>query len=333
MNAQLDYNFFIKKNAKQISVGNNFIVVAFYKFFKIENLLNYQLLLKSFFKGTDIKGTILIANEGINGTICGLETEINKALKHFWQRAELADLNPKYSLTHKMPFFKMKIRLKKEIVTLGVDDISPSKIVGQYIEPEDWNKFISEENVILIDTRNNYEVSIGTFDNATNPNIKNYRDFPAWALKNLLNDKDNLKNKKIAMFCTGGIRCEKSTSYLKSLGFNKVFHLNGGILKYLEKIPKDKSKWKGSCFVFDYRVSVKHELKIGNYDMCFACRMPITEEDKKSDFFEQGQICHNCFNTSTNKQKNRFKERQKQIKLSKKRNQNFIGNIVFKDNN
>ena len=319
MNAQLDYNFFLKKNAKEISTRNTFVVVAFYKFFKIENLLNYQFSLKELFKDTAIKGTILIANEGINGTICGLETEINKILKHLWLRVELVDLNPKYSLTNKMPFFKMKIRLKKEIVTLGINNILPSKIVGQYVEPEDWNEFISDEDVILIDTRNDYEVSIGSFENAINPNIKNFRDFPNWASKNLLNDKKSLKDKKIAMFCTGGIRCEKSTSYLKSLGLKKVYHLSGGILKYLDKIPEGKSKWKGSCFVFDYRVSVKHELKIGNYDMCFACRMPISQKDKKSDFFEQGQSCHNCFNISTNKQKIRFKERQKQIKLSKKK--------------
>ena len=332
MNKKLDYNFFLKKNAKEISSGNNFIIVTFYKFFEIKNSVNYQVSIKSLFKHTAIKGTILIASEGINGTIVGLEIEINKILKHFWLRTELADLNLKYSLTHKMPFFKMKVRLKKEIVTLGINNISPSKIVGQYVEPEDWNDFIADENVILIDTRNNYEVSIGSFENATNPNMKNFRDFPNWASKNLFNDKENLKDKKIAMFCTGGIRCEKSTSYLKSLGLDKVYHLNGGILKYLEKIPEHQSKWKGSCFVFDYRVSVKHDLKIGDYDMCFACRMPITQEDKKSNFFEQGQSCHNCFNASTNKQKTRFKERQKQIKLSKKRNERFIGNIILEDN-
>ena len=219
----------------------------------------------------------------------------------------------------------MKIRLKKEIVTLGVDNISPTKLVGNYIKPEDWNEFISDDSVLLIDTRNNYEVSIGSFKRALNPNIKNFREFPEWVSKNLLKKDLKIKNKKIAMFCTGGIRCEKSTSYLKSIGFEDVYHLEGGILKYLEKTPERESQWDGSCFVFDYRVSVEHNLKLGNYDMCYACRMPINDNDKKNKYFIQGESCHHCFNILNEKGKERFKERQKQIQISKEKNQSHIG--------
>jgi len=225
----------------------------------------------------------------------------------------------------------MKIRLKKEIVTIGIDNISPKKEVGKYIKPENWNSFISDESLILIDTRNDYEVSIGSFDKAINPNIKSFREFPNWVSKNLLNKGSEIKKKKIGMFCTGGIRCEKSTSYLKSLGFEDVYHLEGGILKYLEKIPENETKWNGSCFVFDYRVSVKHSLELGDYDMCFACRMPINDEDKKNKYYIKGQSCHHCFTRSNVKQKQRFKERQKQIEIAKKKNQSHIGQPNSKD--
>ena len=221
----------------------------------------------------------------------------------------------------------MKIRLKKEIVTIGLPEISPKKIVGDYVKPENWNDLISDKNLLLIDTRNSYEVSIGSFENAINPNIKNFREFPDWVNKNLINKDPEIKNKKIAMFCTGGIRCEKSTSYLRSLGFEEVYHLEGGILKYLEKIPKKESRWNGSCFVFDYRVSVDHNLELGHYEMCFACRMPISQNDKKHKYFVQGESCHHCFKSSNNKQKKRFKERQKQIELSRKKNQSHIGQV------
>ena len=319
MNPQLNYINFLKENSEYLSSGKRIIVVAFYKFFEIENKIDFQKTLKSIFKGTNIKGTILVANEGFNGTICGNENEINKILKQLWLILDLADLEPKYSSTNKMPFFKLKIKLKKEIVTLGIEGVSPNNMVGNYINPEDWNEFIEDENVILIDTRNKYEISIGSFNNAINPNIKNFREFPEWVSSNLLNNKDKIKNKKIAMFCTGGIRCEKSTSYLKSLGFQDVHHLNGGILKYLEKIPVEKSKWRGSCFVFDYRVSVKHGLKLGDYDMCFACRMPLSDLDKRSQYFIQGQSCNHCYNELSIKQKERFKERQNQRQISKKK--------------
>ena len=325
MSPKLDYLEFLKSNEKIIRYHDTFIVVAFYKFFEVSNLLYFQTLLNSILSTTEIKGTILVANEGVNGTISGNKNEISKALESIWKIENFIDLKPKFSLAPKNPFFRMKIKLKKEIVTLGIKDVSPNNVVGKYIEPEKWNELISDENLLLIDTRNDYEVSIGTFENALNPNIKNFREFPKWVSENLVKKDPEIKNKKIAMFCTGGIRCEKSTSYLKSMGFKDVCHLEGGILKYLEKIPEKNSKWNGSCFVFDYRVSVQHNLKLGNYDMCFACRMPINEEDKKHKFFVQGESCHHCFNVSNQKQKQKFKERQRQIELSKLKNKSHIG--------
>ena len=333
MNPYLNYKNFLKENSDYLNKENGCIVVSFYKFFQIENTLEFQKSLKLIFEGTSIKGTILVAHEGVNGTICGKVYDVNKILNQFWLIKDLTDLEPKYSLTNTMPFFRMKIKLKKEIVTLGIDNISPNKMVGHYVKPENWNELIEDKNVLLIDTRNEYEVSIGSFENAVNPNIKNFRELPEWVSNNLLNDKAKIKNKKIAMFCTGGIRCEKSTSYLKSIGFNEVYHLDGGILKYLEKTPQDKSKWNGSCFVFDYRVSLKHDLKVGDYDMCYACRMPISDADKNNEYFIQGESCHYCYNASSVKQKERFKERQKQMRLSKNRNERHVGNTNKKNKN
>ena len=331
MNPKLDYLNFLQSNEKYINDKSNFIVVAFYKFFELQNLEEFKDILRLIFNDTLVKGTILLAKEGINGTIAGMPSEIKNVLDELWNLDNLNDLEAKYSLAPQNPFFRMKIRLKKEIVTLGIDNISPKKEVGKYIKPENWNSFISDESLILIDTRNDYEVSIGSFDKAINPNIKSFREFPNWVSKNLLNKGSEIKKKKIGMFCTGGIRCEKSTSYLKSLGFEDVYHLEGGILKYLEKIPENETKWNGSCFVFDYRVSVKHSLELGDYDMCFACRMPINDEDKKNKHYIKGQSCHHCFTRSNVKQKQRFKERQKQIEIAKKKNQSHIGQPNSKD--
>ena len=231
MSPKSNYLNFLKLNEKKLNTSNVKIVVAFYKFFEVFNTLELQNSLKLIFIKTEIKGTILIAKEGINGTIAGKKDEITLALEKIWNLDFLTDLNPKYSFAYKNPFFRMKIRLKKEIVTIGLPEISPNKIVGNYIKPENWNDLISDKNLLLIDTRNSYEVSIGSFENALNPNIKSFREFPDWVNKNLINKDPEVKNKKVAMFCTGGIRCEKSTSYLKSIGFEKVYHLEGGILK------------------------------------------------------------------------------------------------------
>ena len=333
MNPNVNYKKFLKDNIDYLSLENGCVVAAFYKFFQIDDILEFQKILKLILKDSGINGTILVAHEGINGTITGKVFDVSKILNQFWLIKDLVDLEPKYSLTNKMPFLRMKIKLRKEIVSLGVKNILPNKMVGHYVKPEDWNQLIEDKNVLLIDARNKYEVSIGSFENAINPNINNFREFPEWVSNNLIDDKAKTKNKKIAMFCTGGIRCEKSTSYLKSLGFNEVYHLDGGILKYLEKTSEDKSKWNGSCFVFDYRVSVKHDLKVGDYDMCYACRMPVSDADKNSEYFIQGQSCHHCYNSASLKQKVRFKERLKQIQLSKKRNERHIGNINKKNLN
>jgi len=325
MSPKSNYLNFLKLNEKKLNTSDAKVVVGFYKFFEVPNTLELQDSLKLILSKTDIKGTILIAKEGINGNIAGKKDEITLALEKIWNLDFLIDVEPKYSFAYKNPFFRMKIRLKKEIVTIGLPEISPRKSVGNYIKPENWNDLISDKNLLLIDTRNSYEVSIGSFENALNPNIRSFREFPDWVTKNLINKDPEIKKKKVAMFCTGGIRCEKSTSYLKSIGFEEVFHLEGGILKYLEKIPKNESKWKGSCFVFDYRVSVDHNLELGNYEMCFACRMPINTIDKMHKYFVQGESCHHCFKSSNEKQKKRFKERQKQIELSRKKNQFHIG--------
>ncbi len=331
MNPKAVFSEFLKLNEKLLNKDKNFVVVAFYKFFDIYNLSAFNELLESAFENTSVKGTVLIANEGVNGTISGQRNEISKILKKLWSTSQLWDLSPKYSFAIKNPFFRMKIKLKKEIVTLGIDNVSPNTVVGTYIKPENWNQFISDDNVLIIDTRNDYEVSIGTFEKAANPKIKNFREFPEWVSKKLLTQGPEIKNKKVAMFCTGGIRCEKSTSYLKSIGFNDVYQLEGGILNYIEKIPEDESKWNGSCFVFDYRVSLNHGLKLGDYDMCFACRMPINQNDKRHKHFIQSQSCHHCFKVSNVKQKKRFKERQKQVQLSKQKNQIHIGSINNKN--
>ena len=325
MSPNSNYLNFLKLNKKKLNTTDPTVVVAFYKFFEVPNTLELQNSLRLILSKTEIKGTILIAKEGINGTIAGKKDEVTLALEKIWDLDFLIDLEPKYSFAYKNPFFRMKIRQKKEIVTIGLPEISPNKSVGKYIKPEHWNDLISDKDLLLIDTRNSYEVSIGSFENSLNPKINSFREFPDWVTKNLINKDPEIKNKKVAMFCTGGIRCEKSTSYLKSIGFDKVYHLEGGILKYLEKIPKNESKWKGSCFVFDYRVSVDHNLELGHYEMCFACRMPISSTDKMHKYFVQGESCHHCFKSSNEKQKKRFKERQKQIEISRKKEQFHIG--------
>ncbi len=305
------------KNLEKLKAQNNQIIVAtFYKFVQLNKIIEIKNDFNVYLKKLNIKGTILIANEGINGTIAGEEIDLKSFLKKISTHKEFKDISPKYSICKKNPFFRMKIRLKKEVVTIGNINVKPSDVVGDYVSPNDWNEFISQSKTFLIDTRNNYEISIGTFKNAINPNIKSFREFPNWVKENLIK-KNISKNSQIGMFCTGGIRCEKSTSYLKKIGYKNVFHLEGGIIKYLDEIPEDKSLWEGECFVFDYRVSLKHGLKVGNYEMCFACRMPLSDIDKKDKNFVEGKSCKFCFDNTSEKQKQRFNERQKQILLSK----------------
>ena len=306
------------------STLDKYIISTFYKFLVLENYKELKIKFDKSLSKTNIKGTILLANEGINGTIAGSESDLKKFFLYMDKFSQFKDINPKFSSSNKNPFLRMKVRLKKEIVTIGIPDVSPSNLVGKYLNVEEWNEFLNESDSMIIDTRNDYEVSIGTFKNSINPKIKSFRNFPNWVQKNLI-DKKVSKKSKIGMFCTGGIRCEKSTSYLKQLGFENVFHLDGGILKYLENVKSDENEWKGECFVFDYRVSLNDSLEKGEYDMCYACRMPLSKENKKNKHYLKGQSCEYCYDQTTIKQKKRFNEREKQIKLSKVKNLKHLG--------
>ena len=302
-----------------------FKVAALYKFSEIHNPLEIQISLKKTLKELSIYGTILVGSEGINGTIASEDKEnLNRALIYLRGLKGFEDLDIKFSDSKKNPFIRLKIKLKDEIVTIGDKSIDPLKTVGEYVKPEDWNSLLQEDDILLIDTRNDYEYSIGTFRDSINPKTKKFRDFPKW-LKEQDFTKEDKNNKKVAMFCTGGIRCEKASSLMKNEGFKKVYHLKGGVLKYFESVSKDKSLWDGECFVFDDRVSVKHDLSIGDYDMCHGCRMPITENDKKTKKYIRGVACPNCFDQTTEEQKSRYKSRQKQMELAKQRNQKHLG--------
>ncbi|MFL2821353.1 MAG: rhodanese-related sulfurtransferase [Alphaproteobacteria bacterium] len=319
----------LNQNLQNYLNTNNFtldkyIISTFYKFLVLENYKELKIKFDKSLSKTNIKGTILLAKEGVNGTIAGSESDLKKFFIYIDKFSQFKDITPKFSSSNKNPFLRMKVRIKKEIVTIGIPEVSPSNLVGKYLNVEEWNEFLNESDSMIIDTRNNYEVSIGTFKNSINPKIKSFRDFPKWVQKNLI-DKKISKKSKIGMFCTGGIRCEKSTSYLKQLGFENVFHLDGGILKYLENVKSDENEWKGECFVFDYRVSLNDSLEKGEYDMCYACRMPLSKENKKNKHFLKGQSCEYCYDQTTIKQKKRFNEREKQIKLLKVKNLKHLG--------
>lgn len=301
-------------------------VCALYKFVTLEPYRALRQPLLEFMQEHEIKGTLLLAAEGINGTVAGTNEAIDQLISWVKENPAFSNLVYKKSFTDKNPFYRTKVRLKKEIVTLGVEGIDPLHSVGTYVEPKDWNALISDPETLLIDTRNDYEIGIGTFKNAVNPETESFREFPAYVKQNL----DPSKQQKVAMFCTGGIRCEKSTAYLKEQGFENVYHLKGGILKYLEEVPQDESLWQGECFVFDNRVAVNHTLAKGSYDQCHACRMPITDEDKQNKHYEKGVSCPNCFDKNESDRKTRFRERENQIELAKQRGENHIGDGVFK---
>ena len=274
------------------------IVVALYKFVKLPDYGEIQQSLLSICEAQGIKGTILLAEEGINGTIAGSRQGIDAVIDFLHSDSRFKDLEYKESTAESPPFQRMKVRLKKEIVTLGLSEVNPSEQVGTYVNPKDWNEIISNPEVTVIDTRNDYEVSIGTFQRAENPQTESFREFPEYAVENL----NPNKNKKVAMFCTGGIRCEKATSYLISQGFEEVYHLKGGNLKYLEEVPKEESLWSGECFVFDERVAVVHGLEPGSYDMCPSCGHPISDTDKASPKYESGITCpHSCVDLTDEK--------------------------------
>ena len=296
------------------------LIAALYRFVRLDNFADQRQPLLRVMLDNNVRGTLLLAHEGINGTIAGTETELNRVLEYLRQDPRLRGLDCKFSYDQKMPFHRSRVKVKQEIVTMGVEDIDPDK-AGTYVKPEDWNDLINDPDVALIDTRNAYESAIGSFDNATFANTESFRDFPGYVTQNL----DPKKHRKVAMFCTGGIRCEKSTAYLKQQGFDEVYHLQGGILKYLELVPESESMWHGECFVFDNRVSVNHALEKGSYDQCHACRLPITEQDKLSEFYSAGISCPACYDQKTEDQRLRFSERQKQVRLSENRGEQHIG--------
>lgn len=296
-------------------------VAALYKFVSLPDYIRLREPLQNMCDLLGIKGTLLLAEEGLNGTIAGISTSISEIIEFLRADPRLSDLDVKYSSAEDMPFYRMKVRLKREIVTMGVDGVDPNKTVGTYVNPSDWNALISDPDTILIDTRNDYEVGIGTFQGAVNPNTKTFREFPDWVEAN----RDSINKPKVAMFCTGGIRCEKASSFMLENGFDDVYHLKGGILKYLETQPSSQSLWEGDCFVFDQRVAVTHGLEESEYDQCFACRRPITENEKQRPEYEKGVSCHHCHHEMTETQKAAFAERQKQIALAKKRGETHIG--------
>ncbi|ABE55382.1 Rhodanese-like protein [Shewanella denitrificans OS217] len=300
------------------------VVCALYKFVTLPHYESLRAPLLAVMEASDIRGTLLLAQEGINGTVAGTQAAIDGLLAWFDTQEGLDNIVSKVSFDAQMPFYRTKVKLKKEIVTMGVEGIDPRKVVGTYVKPKDWNALISDPDVILVDTRNDYEVQIGTFKHAVNPVTETFREFPEYVKQNL----DPAKHKKVAMFCTGGIRCEKSTAYLKEQGFDEVYHLEGGILKYLEEVKQEESLWEGECFVFDNRVSVNHNLEKGVYDQCNACRMPITEQDKLLPSFVQGVSCPHCIDKIPQEQRQRFIERERQVQLARQRGEAHIGSDV-----
>ncbi len=296
-------------------------VAALYKFTSLLDYVKLRAPLQDMCDLMGTKGTLLLAQEGLNGTIAGPKDAVDTVISFLRADPRLDDLDVKFSSATEMPFYRMKVRLKREIVTMGVEGVDPNKTVGTYVDPSDWNALISDPDTILIDTRNDYEVGIGTFKGAVNPETNTFREFPAWVEAN----RDNITKPKVAMFCTGGIRCEKASSFMLENGFDDVYHLKGGILKYLETQAEDTSLWEGDCFVFDQRVAVSHGLAESEYDQCFACRRPITEADKARTEYEKGVSCHHCYDEMTSDQKAAFAERQKQISLARSRGEAHIG--------
>ncbi|MBC7985033.1 MAG: rhodanese-related sulfurtransferase [Candidatus Obscuribacterales bacterium] len=300
---------------------SSLLVAALYKFVDLPDFAALKAPLLKCCEQHHVKGTILLAGEGINGTIAGTVQGVHAVLTYLRSDSRFADLTHKESIATKPPFYRMKVRLKREIVTLGVPGVNPGRMAGTYVKPSEWNKLIDDPNVVVVDVRNDYEVSIGTFKGALNPQTKSFSELPAWVRAAApLRDKP-----KVAMFCTGGIRCEKSTAFLRAEGFPEVYHLEGGILKYLESVPKEDSRWEGECFVFDERVAVGHGLKPSHYELCRSCRTPIDATEKSSEFYVEGVSCSNCYAQKSAAKKRGLLERQRQVQLANNRNQAHIG--------
>lgn len=300
------------------------VVAALYRFAIFPDFESFREPLQNLMSDEGVKGTLLLAAEGINGTIAGSREGVDAVIGWLGNDTRFTDIEVKESYVTGNPFYRSKVKLKKEIVTMGVEGIDPNHIVGTYVEPSDWNDLISDPDVLLLDTRNDYEVEIGTFEHAVNPDTTTFREFPDYVSKEL----DPKKQKKVAMFCTGGIRCEKSTAYLKQQGFEEVFHLKGGILNYLEQVPEEESMWQGECFVFDNRVTVNHNLEQGQYDQCHACRLPITEQDKQHINYQKGVSCHRCYGKHSEEQMKRYAAREQQVSLAKQRGETHIGSSM-----
>ena len=293
------------------------VVAALYRFTRLDDYQSLREPLLAAMLERDVRGTLLLAHEGINGTISGARDDVDAIVG--WLRADprFQDMEYKESFAAEHPFLRTKVKLKKEIVTMGVEDLDPNANRGTYLEAEEWNRVIADPETLVIDTRNDYEYEVGTFQGAVNPNTKAFREFPEYVKQHL----DPARHKKVAMFCTGGIRCEKASSYMLQQGFDEVFHLKGGILKYFEEVPLEQSRWNGECFVFDNRVTVRHDLAPGSFDQCHACRHPISAEEKASPQYEEGISCPRCYDSLPEKTRRRAEERQRQVKLAKLRNQ------------
>jgi len=301
-----------------------YVVAALYKFVDLTDHQALQPHIQSLCDAHDILGTILLAAEGINGTVCGPEKGMAAFLQWLQDDPRFAGISLKFSFAPEQAFLRMKVRLKREIVTMGCPEIRPAQATGTYVEPADWDALIDDPDVMVIDTRNRYETAIGSFRGAVDPQTDNFREFPAWAAA-LADQDETTRPRKLAMFCTGGIRCEKASALMQANGFDEVYHLKGGILKYLEEIPAQDSSWQGECFVFDGRVAVDHDLQPGQYDMCHACRMPLASDDLAHPDYEAGISCHHCRGQQSPQQRARFAERQKQLRLAESRGEPHIG--------
>ena len=297
------------------------VVASFYHFTRFEDPAALREPLLAQLSSHDLKGTVLLAPEGFNGTLAGSQTGVYSALEVLRALPNSMALEHKESYAETMPFYRLKVRLKKEIVTMGVSGVDPSEKVGTYVAPKGWNDLIADHETIVIDARNDFEIQVGTFEGAINPKTNRFSELPQW----LEEHRAELLNKKVAMFCTGGIRCEKATSYLKGRGVEDVFHLKGGILQYLENIPEAESRWHGECFVFDGRVSVKHDLKLGDYELCYACRSPVSATGRMSDNFVAGVSCDHCIGQRSDEQRARYAARQVQIKRAEEQGKVHIG--------
>ena len=300
-------------------------IAALYHFTRFDDPASIKSGLLACAKGNGVRGTMLLAHEGINGTIAGSDAGVDAVLTHIRALPGCATLEWKESRAAEMPFHRTKVRLKREIVTMGQPDIDPAKSVGTYVDAQDWNALISDPDTIVIDTRNDYEVAIGTFEGAEDPQTRSFGEFPDWFRARKAELKEQGRTPRIAMFCTGGIRCEKSTAFARSEGVEDVFHLKGGILKYLENVPADESLWKGECFVFDERVSVTHGLEVGTHRLCRACRRPLSDADLKHEHYEEGVSCHQCFPERSDEQRKRYAERHRQEQLAEARGKAHIG--------